>query len=228
MGVTLVTLARRALRVFVTHAATAAASSSSAAAAAAAAGAAAPRARRAFVTLTTEMARARARPRARSRRTQRAAHGLSSAPRCAFVAFRLRGARRRSRRARATRQPRVVSPSDVFVTQEVDMRAIKWVGCAPSLPRAPPHAKRKPRSSYPPADARTNSMNYNHCLCVWRPEALAHVYDQAVAHLVSARHYPESILELKCVPKAITLALSIQSALSLTLLGLLLPPPPQI
>jgi hypothetical protein len=43
-------------------------------------------------------------------------------------------------------------------------------------------------------------MNYNHCLCVWRPEALAHVYDQAVCHLVSARHYPESILDLKYDP----------------------------
>jgi hypothetical protein len=62
-----------------------------------------------------------------------------------------------------------VSPSDVFVTQEVDMRSIRWVG-----------------------------MNYNHALCVWRPAALALIYSLAMEHLVQQRHYPASVLDLKC------------------------------
>ena len=43
-------------------------------------------------------------------------------------------------------------------------------------------------------------MNYNHSLCVWRPEALKRIYELAAAHLVSARHYPDSILRLAYEP----------------------------
>ena len=41
-------------------------------------------------------------------------------------------------------------------------------------------------------------MNYNHALCVWRPAALALIYSLAMEHLVQQRHYPSSVLDLKC------------------------------
>jgi hypothetical protein len=108
-------------------------------------------------------------------------------------------------------QPRRVSADDVFVTQEVDMRAIKWVGCAAAAlfrsRRVCALCRRlTPRCAAAPPRACA-SMNWNHNVCVWRPAALERIYQLAAAHLVAARSYPESVLQLKCAPRCCAAAL---------------------
>ena len=75
------------------------------------------------------------------------------------------------------------------------MRSIRWFGCVQGSALCV-----AVQAFLWQADATSCSMNYNHALCVWRPAALARIYSLAVEHLVQQRHYPDSILHLKCVP----------------------------